>query len=103
MSESVEKISALKGSTSVSGISSFLGNGDTCRFEPQVDIYKKIFAPPDKTPETLKEYFHKLCVSLNSSAFPTDFQKPKYKAYKDSIDYLIAMADENGRGRKSKQ
>ena len=41
-------------------------NGDTCRFEPQVDIYKKIFAPPDKTPETLKEYFHKLCVSLNS-------------------------------------
>ena len=78
-------------------------NGDTCRFEPQVDIYKKIFAPPDKTPETLREYFHKLCVSLNSSAFPTDFQKPKYKAYKDSIDYLIAMADENGRGRKSKK
>jgi len=78
-------------------------NGDTCRFEPQVDIYKEIFALPDETPETLRKYFHKLCVSLNSSAFPTDFQKPKYKAYKDSIDYLIAMANENGRKRKSKK
>lgn len=75
-------------------------SGKNSRFEPQTDVYKAVFAPPEKDAKALKEYFNKLIVALNSDAFPPDFRKPKYEDYGRSVHYLLSMATETGKTAK---
>lgn len=68
--------------------------GKVFRFEPPVDVYGAVFAPDDKKPEMVKEYYHKLIVALDSDAFPPDFRRPKYEDYSRSIKYLLTTVVE---------
>ena len=74
----------------------------TRRFDPAVNVYTAIFKLPDNKPETEQQYYKNLCISLESDIFPPDFRTPKFKRYRESIEYLIKQADETGGYAKKK-
>ena len=74
------------------------------RFEPAIDVYTALFKPPDNTPETEQQCYHKLCIALENDSFPMNFRKPKYKNdYRRSIAYLLMEADKTAKSAKKPQ